>query len=195
VGNCFIKIGMVVAVVGLIAFGLACPGAHTCRAEEEPSTRQVDPSADEAKDKKAPPRIYDTEADGNKQIDDALKLAKAKRKRVLLKFGANWCGWCHKLSKCFKTEPEVAKVLKDHYVLVLIDVDAKDDETRHNADVLERYGNPTRHGLPVLVVLDADGRQLTTQDTALLEDGDHHDPEKVLAFLEKWRPAKEVKKE
>ena len=86
-GNCFIKIGMVVAVVGLIAFGLACPGAHMCRAEEEPSTRQVDPSADEAKDKKAPPRIYDTEADGNKQIDDALKLAKAKRKRVLLKFG------------------------------------------------------------------------------------------------------------
>ena len=80
-------------------------------------------------------------------------------------------------------------------MLVLIDVDAKDDETRHNADVLERYGNPTRHGLPVLVVLDADGKQLTTQDTALLEDGDHHDPEKVLAFLEKWRPAKEVKKE
>ena len=157
-----------------------------------------DPSAGEARVKKtvkkAPPEIYDTEADGKEQIDEALKLAKAKKKRVLLKFGANWCGWCHKLSKCFKTEPEIANVLKENYVLVLIDVDATEDEKQHNADVIERYGNPTRHGLPVLVVLDSDGKQLTTQDTGLLEEGDHHDPAKVLAFLEKWKPVEKAKK-
>jgi hypothetical protein len=48
------------------------------------------------------------------------------------------------------------------------------------------YGNPTRLGLPVLVVLDADGRQLTTQSTGDLEKGNAHDPAKVLAFLKKW---------
>jgi hypothetical protein len=38
------------------------------------------------------------------------------------------------------------------------------------------------------VVLDADGRPLTTQDTGELENGrDGHDPSKVLAFLEKWK--------
>ncbi|MBI2949380.1 MAG: hypothetical protein HYY23_17200 [Verrucomicrobia bacterium] len=36
------------------------------------------------------PRLYDTTADGNKQIAAALKEAKAEQKRVILKFGANW---------------------------------------------------------------------------------------------------------
>ena len=46
-----------------------------------------------------------------------------------------------------------------------------------------------RHGLPVLVVLDAAGRPLTTQDTGALEDGKTaHDPAKVLAFLRRWAP-------
>ena len=43
-----------------------------------------------------------------------------------------------------------------------------------NADVDQRYGHPTRFGLPALVVLDSDGKQLTTQDTGKLEEGDHH---------------------
>ena len=36
------------------------------------------------------PKLYDTAADGNKQVADALKAAKAENKRVILKFGANW---------------------------------------------------------------------------------------------------------
>jgi hypothetical protein len=44
--------------------------------------------------------------------------------------------------------------------------------------------------LPVIVILDADGRQLTTQDTGELEEGDHHNPDKVLAFPKKWAPKK-----
>jgi hypothetical protein len=56
--------------------------------------------------------------------------------------------------------------------------------------VVQKYGNPTKHGLPVLVVLDSDGKQLTTQDTGQLEQGDHHDPAKVIAFLSKWKRPK-----
>jgi hypothetical protein len=44
--------------------------------------------------------------------------------------------------------------------------------------------------LPLIVVLDADGKQLTTQDTGKLEEGDHHSPEKVMAFLKEWSPKK-----
>lgn len=43
--------------------------------------------------------------------------------------------------------------------------------------------SPTKHGLPVIAVLDANGKQLTTKNTEELEEGDHHDPEKVKAFL------------
>jgi hypothetical protein len=36
------------------------------------------------------PKLYDTAADGNRQIAEALKIAKAEDKRIILKFGANW---------------------------------------------------------------------------------------------------------
>jgi thioredoxin-related protein len=129
--------------------------------------------------------LYDTKADGNEQIKAALEQAAKENKNVILKFGANWCGWCHKLSDLFKTNAEIGKALKENYVLVLIDVDKG-----HNADVVKKYGEPTKHGLPVLVVLDKSGKQLWTQDTAKLEEGDHHDPAKVMGFLTKWAPAK-----
>jgi len=135
--------------------------------------------------KAARPPIYDATADGTKQIADALAIAKREHKNVLLQFGANWCGWCHKLHHLFQSDKDIAAVLKANFVVVLIDVDKK-----HNADVNTRYGNPCRLGLPAIVVLDADGKQLTTQDTGQLEAGDHHDPAKVLAFLKKWSPKK-----
>src|SRR5438876_11702722 len=92
----------------------------------------------------------------------------------------------------FHTNKEIADLLKANYEVVLIDVDQVDGKP-HNAEINRRYGNPTRHGLPVLVVLDSDGKQLTTQDTGQLEEGDHHDPAKVLAFLKKWQPKRENK--
>jgi len=81
--------------------------------------------------------------------------------------------------------------LNENYVLVLIDVDLVGGQ-KHNAEVLKKYGNPTRLGLPVLIVLDVDGTQLTTKDTAELEEGDHHDPEKVVVFLDQWKPEKKM---
>ena len=60
----------------------------------------------------------------------------------------------------------------------------------HNNDTNKKYGNPTRLGLPVIVILDADGKALVTQDTGKLEEGDHHDPKKVLAFLNEWAEKK-----
>ena len=139
--------------------------------------------AADAPAKSSRPAIYDEQVDGAKQIADALAMAKKEHKRVLLQFGANWCGWCHRLHVLFQTNAPIAAKLKDSYVVVLIDVNKE-----HNSATNEKYGKPTQHGLPVIVVLDADGKPLTTQDTGKLEDGDHHDPAKVLAFLEQWAP-------
>lgn len=36
------------------------------------------------------PKLYDTAADGNQQIAQAVKIAMAEDKRIILKFGANW---------------------------------------------------------------------------------------------------------
>lgn len=136
------------------------------------------------------PDIYDREADGTAQIAAAVAQAKAEHKHVLVDLGANWCIWCHRLHRTLHTDPAVAKVLHDNFVLVLIDVNHRDGKKRNDA-VNDRYGNPMAQGLPVLVVLYADGHQLTTQETGALEDGKSaHDPTKVIAFLQNWAPKK-----
>jgi thioredoxin-related protein len=128
------------------------------------------------------PLIYDESADGSKQIAAALDTATKEHKRVLLMFGANWCVWCHKLHTLFETDQNIKEVLKANFVVVMVNVKS------HKDAVNVRYGNPTRHGVPVIVMLDADGKQLTTEDTGLLVEGDHHSPQKVMAFLKEWSP-------
>lgn len=134
------------------------------------------------------PDLYDPKSDGNAQIDTALITAKTEKKNVLLMFGANWCIWCRRLDLTFASEPKIAAALKENYVLVLIDSNWRNGIKR-NEDLNLRYGNPLKEGLPVLVVLDAAGQQLTTQETGALEDGGSaHDPAKIGAFLARWAP-------
>jgi photosystem II stability/assembly factor-like uncharacterized protein/thioredoxin-related protein len=131
--------------------------------------------------------IYDESADARLDIETAIDEASRDGKHILLMFGGNWCGWCHALHGLFQSDQEVCRLLKESYVLVMVDVGNRDK----NLDLDERYGNPYRHGFPVLVVLDGKGRQLATRETGGLErqDGDRgHDPDKVLAFLQRWAP-------
>lgn len=137
------------------------------------------------------PPIYDPKADGDKQIADALKRAAADNKRVLIQFGANWCIWCHLLHDLFENDKEIAKTLLNEYELVLVDID-KVNNVRHNEAVNARYGDPIKHGVPVLVVLDSAGKQLTTQLSEPMEEGDHYNRDKVFAFLKEWSPKPQV---
>jgi thiol:disulfide interchange protein len=133
------------------------------------------------------PDIYDVHADGAGQIAAALTRATAENKRVLLIFGANWCIWCHRLHSTLETDAEVSKALDRGFVTVMVDVNTRRSEKR-NAGVVEKYGNPVEHGIPVLVVLGSDGKQLTTKDSGELEEGEGHSPAKILAFLALWAP-------
>lgn len=127
--------------------------------------------------------IYDEKADAEKLVADALAVAKRENKRVLLMFGGNWCGWCHKLHAVFKADAEIARTLSHEYVLVMIDTAAPKAE-----QVIARYEPGIRSGgVPYLTVLDADGKLVANQATGPLEEGDHHDPTKVLAFLEEQK--------
>jgi thiol:disulfide interchange protein len=133
------------------------------------------------------PDIYDVRADGSAEIASALARAAAENKRVLLDFGANWCIWCHRLHSTFENDPGVSRALERGFIVVMVDVNTRKGEKR-NAAVNQRYGNPIVHGIPVLVVLDAEGKQLTTKDSGELEEGDGHSPAKIMAFLAEWAP-------
>ena len=132
----------------------------------------------------ARPAIYDESADGQKQLTAAMEQAKKENKVILLQFGANWCGWCHKLHKLFDTDQTIHSKLQENYVVVMVDVNKG-----HNSDFSARYG-ADKHGLPCIVIFDSNGKHLTTKDTSELEEADHHSPEKVLAFLNQWSAKK-----
>ncbi len=137
---------------------------------------QENPPAEASKPKR--PDIYDPKADLKQLVDQACARAKRDHSRVLVMIGGNWCGWCHKLHDLFKSDREIARTLLYEYRLVMADTEAA------GADALiADWKADTSKGVPYLVVLDGDGKVVTRQETGSLEEGDHHDPKKVLDFL------------
>lgn len=127
---------------------------------------------------------FDPKRDAARDIADAVKVAKKQNKRVLLDVGGNWCGWCKKLDEFFRTNKDAADILKRSYVLVKVNMSPENE----NKEVLSKY--PKINGYPHLFVLDKTGKLLHSQDTGELETGDHHDPAKVIPFLQKWAISK-----
>jgi thioredoxin-related protein len=137
------------------------------------------------------PRIYNSSADPKVDVEKASARAKKENKHVLLMFGFESCGWCHKLHELFASNPQINKTLANEYVLVMIDIRSPAAEP-----LLERckagLNDDERKrpfGYPFLAVLDAEGKLKKAQPTDVLEEGDHHDPQKVLEFLSHFKPA------
>lgn len=160
------------------------PSAPAPAAPETPSAAEPAPP-----DPSGPPpevaRPYEEGADAQARIDAAVASARADGKRVLLMFGANWCVWCRRLAWVFQNEPRVSAALAEGWHVVHVDTGTRGSGT--NRAVIDRYGDPVQHGLPCLVVLDGEGALVHTQETGSLESGDRHDPERVLAFLTRFR--------
>lgn len=156
-------------------------GAAACLAVSSSPAPAQQSDAPASKPKREP--IYDEAADAKSQIAAALARAGRDNRRVLLMFGANWCGWCHKLHSVFKEDKEVAKTLQYEYELVLVDIGRRDK----NVELAKSYGaDLAKEGVPFLSVLDAEGKVLAGQETGSLEAGERHDPEKVLALLKRY---------
>ena len=140
--------------------------------------------------------IYDKTADANAQVEKATEQAKRDNKRVLLMFGGDWCGWCHKLHELFATNPEVRKTLSYEYVLVMIDTEAPNatELLKKCRGALSQDELQKGVGFPFLAVLDADGKIVTALRTDNLEEGDHHDPKRVEEFLSREKvPPKDAR--
>lgn len=125
--------------------------------------------------------IYDESGNGEKLLADALSMAARGHKSVLVQFGGNWCGWCYRLHDTLKNDKALSEILRAEYVLLLMDVNS-------NKALTERLA-PALVGVPYLVVLDQEGKVVTSQQTDPFEiNGNAHDPKKVLAFLEEFKP-------
>lgn len=128
--------------------------------------------------------LYNPYANVEQDVAAALVKAKAENKHVLLQIGGNWCVWCYKFNAFVHTDSTLKQLVENNYVVYHLNY----SKENKNLDYLKKLGFPQRFGFPVLVVLDASGRQLHTQDSSLLEQGNGYSEEKVKSFLQNWSP-------
>src|SRR5206468_5606885 len=111
--------------------------------------------------------LYKPYANVEQDVAAALVKAKKENKHVLLQIGGNWCVWCYRFNSFVQLDTSLKNILDKNYVLYHLNY----SKENKNLDYLKKLGFPQRFGFPVLVVLDANGKQLHTQDSSLLEKG------------------------
>lgn len=129
--------------------------------------------------------LYPANVNARAEIKEAEEKAASDHKRVLLVFGANWCYDCHVLDAAFH-RPEFAEAMAGYEV---VHVDIGDDGKKNN-DVAQEYQTPLDKGVPVLAVLDSDGKVVVSQKNGEFEDARSMTPEALLEFLNKWKTAR-----
>src|SRR5262245_1881425 len=86
-----------------------------------PAPVRIAAPAEAAAVKKPDVVVYDETADGRKQVAEALAKAKRDNQRVLIQWGANWCGWCKWLAGTMKSDRALSRELLYEYRVVHID--------------------------------------------------------------------------
>ena len=152
-----------------------------------PATPTMSPAAAAKRADKGPKApTYDEKADAAADIKAALARAKKNNKRVLVQWGANWCGWCVVLADTMKSDGKISREMLYEYELVKVDMGRFDK----HLDVAKAYGAEFK-AIPYLTILDADGKPIVQQNTEPLELKAEanakpklgHDTAKVLEFL------------
>ncbi|MGA8086022.1 MAG: thioredoxin domain-containing protein [Terracidiphilus sp.] len=88
--------------------------------------------------------------------ETAFARAQSENKPILLDIGAVWCHWCHVMDRESYEDPEIARIINDHFVAVKVDRDERPDvDARYQAAVsaISQQG-----GWPLTGFLTPDGR-------------------------------------
>ena len=123
------------------------------------------------------PEKFEPARDAAADVQQAVALAQAQRKMVLVDVGGEWCTWCHVFDRFVARSPEVQKAMQDRYILVKVNYSPQN----RNQALLSQW--PTAKGYPHFYVLDAAGRVIASQASAELEAARDYDEAQVLAFL------------
>lgn len=78
--------------------------------------------------------------------DSVFTQAKKEGRFVLLNLGAVWCHWCHVMDDVTYRDPKVTKLIRSHYIAVLVEEDSR-------PDLANRYED---YGWPATIVFGAD---------------------------------------
>ncbi|WP_312076084.1 thioredoxin family protein [Chryseobacterium sp.] len=138
-----------------------------------------------AEEKAKLPKPYNPKADAEKDILNLISQAKKENKNIIIQAGGNWCIWCLRFNQYVQTTPELKKLVDDNYLYYHLNWSPENK----NEKIFAKYGNPgEKFGYPVFIVLDKNGKQIHTQDSAVLEEGKGYGLEKVKTFFNSWKP-------
>lgn len=128
-------------------------------------------------------RIYPDPEQAQADIAAALRDAAATHRRILLDFGADWCGDC-KVLDVYLNDGTNKPLIDAGFVVVHVNV------ARFNAnlDLAEKYEIPLKRGVPALAVLSEHGELLYSQRHGEFESMRSMASSSVSDFLEHWRP-------
>ncbi|MCU7939328.1 MAG: thioredoxin domain-containing protein [gamma proteobacterium symbiont of Bathyaustriella thionipta] len=82
--------------------------------------------------------------------NDTFELAREENKLVLLDIGAQWCQFCKKMEAVTYKDPDVIKIINDHYIAIKADIE-------ESGDVQMLYSS---FGVPGTIILNADRDEL-----------------------------------
>ena len=128
------------------------------------------------------PVKYEPRSDPDKYLADAVAEAKRSHRNILIEVGGEWCSWCHIMDDFFRTHAELLALREKNYVLMKINMSRENE----NKAFLSRY--PRIHGYPHILILDAEGKLLFSQETSALEDGHSYHVKRFTKFLDAFAP-------
>jgi thiol-disulfide isomerase/thioredoxin len=127
------------------------------------------------------PNLYRADVNAQEEINNTIAAAGKQHKRVILVFGATWCGDCYALDYAFH-QPRIEPLLNNNFKVVHVDVGRYD----RNLDLAKKYHVDLEKGIPSLAVLTPQGGLLYS--TAEFERARLMTEEDVISFLNQWKP-------
>ncbi|MGJ8693246.1 MAG: thioredoxin family protein [Thalassotalea sp.] len=127
---------------------------------------------------------YDDQRNPFDDAKNAIKLAAATKRNVLIEIGGTWCGWCSKMEQFLVDNPKVAEALHNNFVVLKVSV----SDANENAEFMKSL--PPVLGYPHMYVSTATGKMLLSKDTAELLEGEEYSVNNWLEFIEQWQPQK-----
>jgi thiol:disulfide interchange protein len=122
--------------------------------------------------------IYPSIEQAHADVEAALAEARRTHKRVILDFGADWCGDCQVLDIYFHQSPN-EEIVKKYFIEVKVNIGQEDA----NLDIAHKYGVPV-HGVPALAVVR--GSVVVSQDKEF-SDMRYMQAQNLTDFLNKWK--------
>ena len=104
-------------------------------------------------------------------LKEAFKEAKAKKKKVFIKFSASWCGWCKKMDASMN-DPEIKAYFDESFVIrqfIVMESKGKENLETPGAMELIKKHNSEGFGIPLWFIFDEKGNLMV--DSHIRPDG------------------------